>query len=65
MIHVYDKNSRTICQITGNGDDVAFEYALITKQLLDDKNGQIILARATNILEKIMKENNDEEERKC
>lgn len=53
------------CSMSGSAELIAFEYAVITKQLLDSKKGQAILERATDILEKIMKENNDEEERKC
>ena len=70
MIHIEGellepKGARVNCSIAGSAEVIAFEYATITKQLLDDKKGQTILKRATDILEEIMKENNDEEERKC
>lgn len=70
MIHIEGKllepNGGSLnCSISGSAELIAFEYAAMTKQLLNDKKGQAILTRATEILEKIMKENNDEEERKC
>ena len=70
MIHIEGKlleeNGASVnCSMSGSTELIAFEYAVITKQLLNDKKGQAILTRATDILEKIMKENNDEEERKC
>lgn len=70
MIHIegelLKENGASVnCSMSGSAEVIAFEYAVITKQLLNDKKGQAILTRATDILEKIMKENNDEEERKC
>lgn len=70
MIHIERKIltptcSGVDCSISGNAEEIALEYAIITRQLLDSKKGQAILTRATDILEKIIKENNDEEERKC
>ena len=70
MIHIEGKllegnGANVNCSMSGSVELLAFEYAVITKQLLNDKKGQVILKRATDILEKIMKENNDEEERKC
>ena len=70
MIHIEGKlleenNASVNCSMSGSTELIAFEYAVITRQLLNDKKGQAILTRATDILEEIMKENNDEEERKC
>lgn len=70
MIHIEGtllepKGASVNCSMSGNAEELALEYAVITKTLLGNKKGQAILTRATEILEKIMKENNDEEERKC
>lgn len=68
MIHIegtlLEGNGASVnCSMSGSAEVIAFEYAVITKQLLGSKKGQAILTRATEILEKIMKENDDEEER--
>lgn len=62
---LYDGKVKADCciSISGNSEAIAVEYATITKALMQAEGGQAILTRAIDILEKIMKENNDEEER--
>lgn len=55
------KGADIMCEISGNAELVAAEYATITQALLKSKGGQIILDRATDIMKK---EINDNEEKR-
>lgn len=58
-----NKGADVICEIRGNSEIVAAEYATITMALLRSEGGQIILDRATDIMTKEI--NEDEEKREC
>ena len=49
----YEENGATcLCEISGNAELVAVEYATITKGLINQKGGQAILDRAIDIMKK-------------
>ena len=56
------KGADIMCEISGNAELVAAEYATITQALLKSEGGQIILDRAMDIMKKEI--NEDEEKRR-
>ena len=55
-----DNGATCLCNISGNAELIAVEYATLTKALIEADGGQTILDRAMDIMKK---EINDEEKR--
>ena len=57
--HEEDNGAECLCQIYGNAELIAVEYAIITKGLLNQKGGQTILDRAMDIMKKEINEHEE------
>lgn len=64
MIHVdakfhEDNGATCLCEISGNAELIAVEYAVITQGLMKQQGGQAILDRAMNIMKKEIDEHEE------
>lgn len=59
--HEDDNGAECLCQVSGNAELIAVEYATLTKALIEADGGQTILDRAMDIMKK---ENNEHEEKR-
>ena len=54
-----DNGAECLCEISGNAELIAVEYAAITKALMQADGGQTILDRATDIMKKEIDEHEE------
>ena len=57
--HEEDKGAECLCQVSGNAELIAVEYATLTKALMQADGGQTILDRAMDIMKKEIDEHEE------
>lgn len=57
--HKDNNEAKCLCQISGNAELIAVEYATLTKALMQAEGGQVILDRAMDIMKKEINEHEE------